>query len=290
MKKYVYFTISLILAFTQQALARMNVESAIQSVINAFPQKEDATLENGKTFRLPVHYYQIEGLVSVGRIDLEAARSVMAGSGLYPAPMTRKYGVAIVYAVNHPNNTIGPYQEFVVLVAATADSRLADNNSKNRNFMRGQLAKALLHHGRDIGARHQNDFFFHVPFISVTTQDALLAGRDVWKLPKDIAKFENFFSALKSHSSVRGPNCGLDFGFTHSRDGVRLPLYMDFNLVGLWQQPRQRLIKAPMFARGEMLVSMYRKSKGDYFNPDLNTQCGRWFKNVGYRPLLWQYV
>lgn len=292
MKKVIYQRISAFIvsmSFMVFASAR-DLEKEINSIFTPYPRVETYELSNGRTISLPVHYYQIEGLVVMGRIQLKQAQNLLKGTGLFPAAVTPSHGLAVVYMVNHPRNSIGTYQEFVVLVAATPNPKLANSRFSNRNILRRHLVRSLLYTSKDRRARSNQDFMFYVPWIHVSTEDALLAGREIWYLQKDLAQFQFDFAGPQKSASMKSESCHLDLGFPYRHFSVTLPLYMDFNLVGTWKQTPGQIVKAPMFAKGDMQVSIFNTRRGEYFRADKTTPCGKWFSQAGFRPLLWQYV
>lgn len=265
-------------------------DQEIKNLISHFPQTSVSTLSNGTRVHLPVLYHQIEALVAVGLVPLTEAANLMKKSGLYPAPVTKHKGLAIIYSVNHTSNSIGAYQEFVVLISATTNPDLAKSQIRSRFLSRRHLLSSLLYTSSDRQERNNEMFQFFVPWIHVSTQDALLAGREIWNLPKDLASFDFQMSGSTKTAAINSQTCKLKYGFSRTSKGMNLPLYMDFSLVGNWKPQSQKIINAPMFDKGQMNVFNFSSEKGDFFRPDTSTECGQWFAKTKFQPLVWQYV
>lgn len=282
-------TILLASTISQFSLAE-TTDSKIGNLFKENLQTESLFLSNGSKVALPVHYYQISALVTLGTFDLERTRALMKETGLFPVPISEKKGLAIIYMVDHTSNTIGNYREFVTLVAATPDPNFAATRWKNKFHAYKKILSAFFPTNKDREARKNEDFFFYVPFINVSTEDALLAGQEIWNLPKHLADFKLNFSEEKKSATMLSASCSLEF---HQGDGhshLKLPLYMDFNLVGFWNKDFTKIVKAPMLAQGTGYVSLFNSKNGDSFSADENSACGKWISEAGFKPLAWQFV
>lgn len=275
---------------TQIGFAGSLEEGKIQSLFKDYPRNETLTLSNGAKLSLPVHYYQIAALVTLGTVDLKKTQKLMKGTGLYPLPVSEKEGLAIIYMVDHTSNSIGKYREFVTLIAATSDENYAATNNRNKFFSYRKILSAFFPSFGDSHARATKDFFFYVPFISVTTEDALLAGREIWNLPKQIADFDLSYTGAHNSAKMKSPSCNIEFIQSENHHPVKLPLYMDFNLVGFWNKDYSQLVKAPMLAKGTGYLSLFDRAAGDLFFADPNTECGDWISQAEFKPKAWQYV
>ncbi|MBI4730445.1 MAG: acetoacetate decarboxylase family protein [Acidobacteria bacterium] len=97
----------------------------------------------------PFHYEDAEMLVAMYGLDPERAR-VLLPRGLEPGGLE----ACLAIFARYPKTTIGPYDEAVVLVSA----------------------------------EYAGESGFFCPFIYVTTDAAMAAGREVWGFPKKIAE------------------------------------------------------------------------------------------------------
>ena len=287
--KKVFFCF-LFFALQSQICFANSVDDKINSLFKDNPQNDAVILSNKLKVNLPVHYYQIAALVTLGTIDLKKTQELMKGTGLYPVPISREKGLAIIYMVDHTANTIGNYREFVTLIAATQDPNYATTKWKSKFHSYKKILSAFFPSFGDRNARNNKDFFFYVPFISVTTDDALLAGREIWNLPKQIAEFDLNYSGSKNSAIMKSPTCTIGFHQSENHAHLKLPLYMDFNLVGFWNNDYSKIVKAPMVAKGTGYISLFNRSRGDSFFADKTTECGKWISDAGFKPKAWQYV
>lgn len=266
------------------------LDQRIDSLFVDHPQIESAVLSNGVKVDLPVHYRQIAALVTMGTVNLEKVGALMKGTGLYPVPVTAKSGLALIYLVDHTDNSIGNYREFVTLIAATSNPERAKVSLGGKFHSYKKVLAAFFPSLLDREARKGRDFFFYVPFISVSTENALLAGREIWNLPKQQAEFQLSFDGSKKFAAMKGRDCGIEFEQGENHRPLEMPLYMDFSLVGFSNKDYSRITRAPMLARGEVHASFFDSDLGDRFKVDESTECGRWITEAGFKPQAWQFV
>ena len=270
--------------------AEDRVEQRIGGLFKSNPQEKAVTLSNGFRVALPVHYHQIESLIISGSVHWEKTRTLLAPFGLYPVPLTPDTGFAAIYMVEHPKNSIGKYREFVLAVAATPSPDYGIPSGMNSIRFAGDFYRSFYPTESDRRSRDSRDFVMFVPFITVSTEEALLAGREIWNLPKQMAEFQ--FSLAEGEQKVarmNGANCGIEMVQGLEREPKALPLYMDFNLLGVWNGDTSFVVKAPMLAHGITYSSKFGEA-GDRLWVDEKSECGNWLKFAEFRPKLWQYV
>ena len=123
---------------------------------------------------LPVRYTEGAALACVYRVDLAAARAVMASECFEPLPVGGRAMVQVV-ALEYRESSVGAYNELGVLVLARR---------------RGSLPSAVR---TLVTPARVEDAGWFVVNLPVTTGVACAAGRELWGFPKYVTRIDTQF-------------------------------------------------------------------------------------------------
>lgn len=123
---------------------------------------------------LPIRYTDGSALACIYRVDLAAARDVVARETFEPLPVGGK-AMALVMALEYRETSVGPYQEFGVLV-------LVRRPGSAPSTLRTLMAPASV-----------EDAGWYVVSMPVTTGFTCAAGREIWGFPKYVTRIEAAF-------------------------------------------------------------------------------------------------
>ena len=123
---------------------------------------------------LPVHYTDGSALACIYRVDLAAARSVIADDWFEPLPVGGK-AMAQLMALEYRETSVGPYNELGLLV-------LARRSGSAPSTIRTLLTPASVETAG-----------WYAVSLPVTTGFACAAGRELWGFPKYVTRIDTEF-------------------------------------------------------------------------------------------------
>jgi hypothetical protein len=123
---------------------------------------------------LPVRYADGSALACVYRVDLAAAREVLASECFEPLPVGGR-AMAQLMALEYRETSVGPYNEIGVLV-------LARRTGSRPSTIRSLLKTAAV-----------EDAGWFVVNLPVTTGLTCAAGRELWGFPKYVTRIDTEF-------------------------------------------------------------------------------------------------
>jgi hypothetical protein len=123
---------------------------------------------------LPVRYTDGSALACIYRVDLAAAREVVASESFEPLPVGGK-AMAQLMALEYRESSVGPYNELGVLV-------LARRRGSIPSAMRTLMAPASV-----------EDAGWYVVSLPVTTGFTCASGREIWGFPKYVTRIDTDF-------------------------------------------------------------------------------------------------
>ena len=270
------------------ALVSGPTNASAKSLLDEYPVTEQFTLANGQTIGLPLQISHGSGIVLAGLADLTKLRAVLAPHGLQPIAITPCDGLIALYNMNYADTAIGPYQEQVIVIAATRDSRpslpivgaLEDYASLLAVYV--PLLRGVLPH-RD------RDVLFAWKLFD-TTETSVRAGQDVWGFPKSLADVNVSVSATESSFEIRDGDTLVMRGARHGNllQQLTVPIGIDAYLatpVDIQQTVSRSLAETQ--SRLDPFIGAWPWGTDELeFNP--SHPWGAALVEVGFRPLLWQ--
>jgi hypothetical protein len=269
--------------------------SASEDIFKKHPQIETYPMSNGNVVRLPVHYYHTEAMMLIGTADLDGLNQVLRPQNLRAAPLSRNKGMVAFYVVNHKSNSIGPYSEFLLLIAATRSTDQNPEPNPDLGDFYNTYASLLGFFVPPLAGPLRVDKTktgFYVWKILVTEQEALLAGREIWGFPKDMAQIqyqtqsrEKSFEVL---TNVASETCVLKgkLGNRAIDNAPSLPLRINFNMITPYQIRRTWV---PSMGEGTMKLDRFNPQR-DMLDLESGSKCTQDLKSVHFQPLIWQYI
>jgi hypothetical protein len=271
---------ALTLAFLMAGPGRASAESLAER----YPIERLVTLSDGRAMWLPLHVHAASGVMLAGLADLDKLRAHLAPHGLAPIAITPTRGLVALYNMHYEHTALGPYDELVILVAATRDTHpqapllgaLADGAQLLAVYL--PLLRGVLPN------RDQAAFFTWKMF--VTSALALRAGQDVWGFPKSLADVRVSVSAPRSAFEVRdrGPLVVRGARNGNFLQQATFPIDIDLYLA----TPRDiRATVSHAIADTQSRFDLFLGWFDDYeVNP--HHPWGAALIGVGFTPLLWQ--
>ena len=124
--------------------------------------------EGGFTFPMPIFYYDMSAFFVVYTASYQETVKLLPSPRMKPYRILGKRALVVFTAFSYRDTDIGPYNEFGVAIPVNLDDSLPGS--------------ALIR-----GVAHPTMFITHLP---VTTEIALVAGKEVYNFPKFIANID----------------------------------------------------------------------------------------------------
>lgn len=194
----------------------------------------DLTVRDEFPSKLPVFYYDAGLMAAAFPAHLGRLRRMMPDPRLSPARLAPGVGVVALICLEYRECDVGPYNELAIAVLLNQPAQLV--NLPGRALLRGRLNGQM------------DCWIQHLP---VTTEFAVVSGRELFNFPKFLAGIE--FSA-------GGTECRLTEGEEHilTLTGARIPTpdssqMQVFSHAWMDRQPQSSEFKANLLEVGESL-------------------------------------
>ena len=93
-----------------------------------YPERDTFTTQSGVTFPIPVHFYEADVLLAVGRGDLASLEAMTAGAGVEPVRTESGHGVVALFQNRYPDTNIGPYHEDILTFPVSSTPVVIDDD------------------------------------------------------------------------------------------------------------------------------------------------------------------
>jgi len=219
-------------------------------------RKQRHVLSDGTECRLPIRYFDVQGLVATFLTDMDRATELLKGTGLLAVPQEDGKAVVVLGSYEYRKTDLGPYNEVGLGVLAVAP-------------------------GDPIPA----NYVVHLP---VNTAVANRAGREIWGFNKFVTAIDIKRDGKKFSTTLRDPE-NVTIGALEVRRGASVPVppsdMLTFSLLN------GRVIKTLL-----RMLTPFQASSGDRFVFKVGASRHPMANNLrtlaldGARPVLVQYA
>jgi hypothetical protein len=213
-------------------------------------------LSDGTECRLPIRYFNNQGLIAVFLTDLHRAAALLEGTGLQAVVQEDGKAVAVLACLEYRQTDLGPYNEVALIVMATAPGDPVPGH--------------------------------YVVNLPVTTELAHRAGREIWGFNKFVAAIDVKSDGKAFSTTIRDPADSL-IGTLEGRRVASAPVPPDDLLM--FSLLNGRIIKTLV-----RLLTPFQAGGGDDFVLKVGTSQHPMAKNLrtlgldGARPVLVRYA
>ncbi|RQO56270.1 hypothetical protein DBR47_17150 [Paucibacter sp. KBW04] len=170
-----------------------------------YPLSTQATSEG--EVDLPILYYDNSNMIAMFWVELEAARKVLAATGMSPIQFASGKALLALAFYEYRETAIAPYNEMGVAIAALPTGQRAPS-----------LPLLSLFYGLD-----RERAGFYVIDLPVTTAVACAAGREIWGYPKFVTPIGFELNQKHFNGTVSRPEGGGDLLSLSGKAGMAMP-------------------------------------------------------------------
>lgn len=254
-------------------------------LVTKYPQNEQVTLSTGDIVKLPFLVRKAAGVILMGTADLQKLNDYLAPEGLQAIPVLPHRGLVLLFNMNYTDSDLGPYQEIVIQVLSTSANGKKETLFKNIANLGDAVTSFVPLLNNKTDSLHKNSSFFMWK-LYVTTPLALVAGREIWGFPKDLADVNVVGSfAGSSFATVTGEGEMIHAEKNHANSS-RIPVSIDMRMIS----PKEyKQVSSRGMAQGTAEVSFFDK-KTDVFELGSSTEWGGKLESVDYKPFMWMVM
>jgi hypothetical protein len=250
-----------------------------------FPVTEQVALSNGIRMGLPLHVTESRGAVLAGLADHEALAEILAPQQLRPLKVLPGKGLVMFFFMDYESTALGPYQELVVLIAA---SRKSGEPRPVLDAIEGFIHLLAVYVPLISGklSSSTGDYGFYTWKLWVTSEVSRLAGLEVWGFPKSLAQIENQIEPRNTNLVVAdSEGVPIVSARQRGRSHPAVPMTLDLQMF----TPLEIL---PTRTRGiaETRSVLVPFTQDDQLAFGTDSEWGLRLKSIGFTPLLWQIM
>jgi len=127
---------------------------------------------------LPVFCYDGSGVAAFFMCDYVRAAQKLEGTGLYPIEFSKRKALALLGLFEYRESTLGPYKEGFLMIAVSPQPKMSFLTKSFQFF---------------VNARYRKLGFYTLD-LPISEELPLVAGREIWGVPKFLAELSLCFS------------------------------------------------------------------------------------------------